>query len=116
MSVGSVRSFQSANNSPRGPTTQFFNLTPPPSPRNMDTSTTAQPPVDPSEQQHFFNVPEPPKQSSNAKTKAIIQNSKFSKMTDTQIDENVEKQHEMNVDEAENQKQQKQTKSEKLQR
>ena len=37
-------------------------------------------------------------------------------MTDTHIDKNVEQQHEMNVDEAEIEQQQKQTKSEKLQR
>ena len=71
-SVNGDAAFHSVNNSPRGSTTQFFNLTPPPSPRNMDTSTTARPPVDPFEQQHFFNVPEAPKQSINKKTKKTI--------------------------------------------
>ena len=66
MSAASVRSFHSVNSSPRGPTTHFNTSTPPPSPRSMDTS---QHPVDPSEQQHFFNVPEAPKQSINKKTK-----------------------------------------------
>jgi hypothetical protein len=70
MSAASVRSFfHSVNSSPRGPPTQYFNLTPPQSPRNMDTS---QHPVDPSEQQHFDYIPEPPKQSINKKTKKTI--------------------------------------------
>ena len=112
MSVGSVRSFHSVNSSPRGSTTQYFNIS---SPRNMDTSTTDQPPVDPADQQHFFNVPEPPKQSISKKSKKkITKTSKFSIMTDTTFDEK-QNNNKMNVDEAENEKQQKQTKSQKLQ-
>ena len=126
MSAASVRSLHSVNgdadfhsvqNSPRASATQYNISTPPPSPRQMDTTTTSQPPVDPSEQQHFSNVPDAPRQSMTKKVKKqIAKSNKFSKMTDTQFDEKVEQQHETNVDDAEMQKQQKQTKSEKLQR
>jgi hypothetical protein len=103
---------------PRAASPTHFNIaTPPQSPRPMDTTTTLLPPVDPSEQQHFSNVPEAPRRSSKKIKKPTDKSGKkykvgkFSKMTDPKLDEDVEQLHKLLVDDAEMQKQQKTSKN-----
>jgi hypothetical protein len=130
VSIGSLRASHlapSAHQSPRGAvpptspqrTTQFYNLTPPVSPRNLtssfqQSSTNIPPePVVPDEQRHYSHIPHAPKRSKTkklSKTKytggRTYKIGKFHKMTDTDLDDKIDEQHQMDVDDAEMQQKQ----------
>jgi hypothetical protein len=87
--------------------TQYYNLTPPRSPRQD---------VNPEVQRHYDSVPDAPTRS---KTKKMIKTfrvrkNKFLGITDTTIDDTMQRQHDMDVDDAEMQQAQIESKQEHL--
>ena len=115
----SAAEFYTPPPSPRQATPTHYSIsTPPPSPRQATPPVV---PIIPSVQKHYISVPEAPNQSINRKVKKVSNKEgknyrvgKFSKMTDTTVDDKIQEQHEMNVDDAEMQQAQAESKQQKL--